>query len=145
MNIRAAPDNGAIHFLTPRQVISFSTDKDSFINEWYAEDERTGLMKPIRTRVSASNGDGYRLRLLAENYFDFVFDQKFPLEEAGIPLPFSLTWPLIENFVEVEGEIVTPEDRTIPIKARGLKEYGVTSNMPYRLRKWINRKWLDAD
>jgi hypothetical protein len=143
MNIRKAPKKGAIYYLTPDQTIGFPTNRRTFTHELFSEDDRTGLMKPVRTRVSAENREGYRLSLLVDNYYDFVFDQKFPLREAGIPLPLSLTWPLIENFVHVEGKIVTHEDQVIPVKAAGLKEYGVTSNMPYGLRKWINRKWLD--
>ncbi len=139
MNIRSTPRKGALHYITPTAAVRFPVNHQTFHHRAFSEDSRTGLMKPVRTTVRASNDEGYRLNLTAENYHDTVFDQEFPLSEAGIPLPFSLRWPLIENFVKVNGEIITPDNHSVAVDAIGMKEYGVTSFIPYCLRKRLNR------
>jgi hypothetical protein len=143
MNIRSRPHCGGLHLVSGRGVIRFPCDAGTFRHEAWEEDERTGLMIPVRTRVRARNADGQALDLAVANRHAFVFDQEFKLRQAGIPLPWSVRWPLIENMVSASGELGSPEGASEPFNGVGLKEYGMTSLMPYRLRKWLNRLWLD--
>lgn len=143
MNIRTRPHRGHLHVVSERGVFGFPCDAGTFRHEAWSEDGRTGLMIPIQTRVRARHPAGWSLDLSVTNQHAFVFDQEFRLRQAGLPLPGSVRWPLIENMVAVAGEWRLEDDRTEAFAGVGLKEYGVTLLIPYRLRKWLNRRWLD--
>ena len=133
MNIRNEPEKGALYFSSDSESVEFKCNKDTFKHLEFESDKKTGIMKPVKTLIVAENDEGYKLEALADNYKDYIFEQKLPF-----PLSF-IRWSLIENFVDIKGHLNYPNGFRKEIEARGLKEYGVTSVLPDWLRKIFRR------
>ena len=158
MNIRSAPERGALYVFTKEHQYAFPVDENTFIHDRFEEATQSGFMKPIRTQVLARD-EGATLEGTVTTNLDTIFRQLFPLEEflkvnpnssllerlaMGLArhIPYAIDWPLIESFVSFDGTLRLSGGGVQNIKAFGMREYGLTAFMPDWLRVQINKYWL---